>query len=87
VSVGFSTPPPEPPPLEHALWRLTKGARVVEARARQVPFGIELRISVDRELVWSRVYRDGHGHLLGEESNTKEGEFKALGWAAGGQQR
>jgi hypothetical protein len=80
MSVGFTTPPPEPPSLEHALWQLVKRGRTVAAVARQVPFGTELRISVDGELYWSRLYRDGHGHLLGEESDKKQGEFAALGW-------
>jgi hypothetical protein len=81
VSVGFSTRPPDPPPIEHALWQLAKGSRTVAAVARQVPFGTELRISVDGELYWSRLYRDGHGHLLGEESEKKRGEFIERGWA------
>jgi hypothetical protein len=31
-------------------------------RDGQAPLGTELRISVDGELYWSRLYRDGHGH-------------------------
>jgi hypothetical protein len=79
VSVGFRTPTPTPPAPEQELWRLAKNGHSVTSRARQVPFGLELRILVDDELWWSRVYRDGHGHWLGEESEKKRGEFAALG--------
>jgi hypothetical protein len=61
--------PHRQPSREHPLWRLTKGARATEACARQVPVGTELRISVDGELFWSRVYRDGDGQLLGEKAD------------------
>ena len=59
---------------------LTKKGHQVRATTRMTPGGPELRITVAGELWWSRVYRGGDGHLLGEESTKKRDEFAARGW-------
>jgi hypothetical protein len=81
VSVGFREPSPDPPaPDEHPLWALAKKGHQVRAATRMTPGGPELRIYVDDELWWSRVYRAGQGHWLGEEAEKKRGEFTERGW-------
>jgi len=44
------------PPVEHLLWRLRKDEKVAEARIREMAHGHELRISVDSQLVWSKLF-------------------------------
>jgi hypothetical protein len=75
--------PAAPPVREERLWALVKGARRAEATVRLTPAWPELRISVDGELFWSRVYR-GAGDDLVEASDAKRLEFVDLGWAAAG---
>ena len=59
MSVGFAKPRnPEHIP-EHSLWVLRKDSRTAEARVRQVPFGLELRIYYNRAFIRSEVVRDG----------------------------
>jgi hypothetical protein len=81
VSVGVSRPGEVPPPREYSLWRLTMNGHVVDAVARQVPRGTELRLSVNHKLWWCRVFSDGHGHLLGEKAEELRGQFTERGWA------
>jgi hypothetical protein len=75
--------PAAPPVREERLWALVKGARRAEATVRLTPAWPELRISVDGELFWSRVYR-GAGDDLVEAADAKRLEFVDLGWAAAG---
>jgi hypothetical protein len=59
MSVGFAERRnPEHIP-EHNLWTLTKNGKTAEARVRQVPFGIELRIYHNGSFLRSEVSRDG----------------------------
>ena len=62
--------PAAPTFAEHTLWTLTKGVKRAELRVRQHPLGHELRALYDRgsgdlSLLWSEVYRPGHGRGAG----------------------
>jgi hypothetical protein len=56
MTIGFQPWPSPVPPVEHLLWRLRKDGRVAEARVREMAHGHELRISVDNQLVWSKLF-------------------------------
>ena len=59
MSVGI-VPPRNPDHLpEHSLWVLRKDGKTAEARLRQVPFGLELRIYYNGTFLRSEVVRDG----------------------------
>jgi len=75
-------PEPAPPVREERLWALVKGARRAEGAVRVTPRGLELRIGVDGELFWSRVY--GRGDDLVEAAEVKRTEFEQRGWSAPG---
>lgn len=76
--------PATPPVREERLWALVKGARRAEGAVRVTPRGLELRIGVDGELFWSRVY--GRGDDLVEAAEAKRLEFTEKGWAGAGPQ-
>ena len=63
-------------------WTARKGERTAESRARVLPgVGLELRILVDGELVWSRLVRlGGEVKLLGHLSERCREDFEKLGW-------
>lgn len=73
--------PPSPPPVEHALWTLTKAAHQAEARVRSTPFGPELRILVDGELWWSQLFQPATEAGMRAAAERKREEFEAKGWA------
>ena len=75
--MGPQAPKPAVMP-EHALWTLTKRDHRVEARARDTPGGLELRIVIDGELWWSRVCPTIA--VIQAEAETKHAEFLAKGW-------
>lgn len=68
------------PPPDQLAWRLVKGGRTAEAHIRQIGDRRELRISVDDELLWSRLYERAIDQNLDEDASTKLNEFAALGW-------
>ena len=60
-------PAPEPPnPVERPLWRLVKAQRTAVALIHEWPHGWELRIEVDGQLRWARLFRRDHDGLLRE---------------------
>jgi hypothetical protein len=78
------TPPPAAPAADHFLWALEKPGHRVECRARHTPGGPELRIVIDRELWWSRLYRGAAPGELALGADTKRLEFEAKGWTQPG---
>ena len=57
MSVGLVGPRQPDPLIDRALWRALKGQRTAQAVVRLIPgVGLELRIEVDGQLRWSRVY-------------------------------
>lgn len=72
--------PPPPPPSEHSLWTLTKADRRAEARVRATPFGPELRILVDGELMWSQLFQPATEAGMQDAAERKREEFEAKGW-------
>lgn len=78
--------PKHPAPREvdapvHALWSLTKRTHRVDCGVRATPSGPEIRINLNGELWWSRVYRGATEETLTAEADRKRDEFIAKGWA------
>jgi hypothetical protein len=74
--------PAASPVREERLWALVKGPRRAEGVVRVTPLGLELRIGVDGELFWSRVY--ARGDDLIEDAEAKRIDFTEKGWATAG---
>jgi hypothetical protein len=74
--------PPAPTHPEYLLWALVKGARRVECRSRELPHGAELRVGVDGELYWSRVFTSVE--LLEEAAEYHRRAFESLRWTTPG---
>ena len=72
--------PPKPADtIDRPLWTLQRGARRAQAIAREVPgVGLELRIDIDGELRWSKLYRGGVG--VGMEAAAKRTALLEKGW-------
>jgi hypothetical protein len=67
MTVRLVPAPQLPPPDDRLVWRLLKGERCAQAVLRVLDFGLELRISVDEDLRWSQVVRDGTLDALASE--------------------
>jgi len=81
MSVGFRPFSPVPQFKERIYWRVRKGSRTAEARVRVLPIGLELRVLVGSDLVWSRLYRQGEDYrALGQMSEGCRIDFERLGW-------
>jgi len=80
VSIGFRSQPPEPPPLEAPLWRVTKDTREAHAIVRTMSHGRELRVFVGDDLRWSRLF-PGHE---GSQSTARVVEYDARAFEARG---
>lgn len=78
MSVGFAEPRNPDHIPEHNLWTLTKNGKTAEARVRQVPFGIELRIYHNGSFLRSEVSRDGR--TAGELAEEAKQAWVASRW-------
>ena len=72
--------PPYDPAPEHALWSLSKAGHRCDATAQMTETGLELRIAIDGELSWSRVYRVALAEDVAADAEEKRLEFEANGW-------
>ena len=63
-------------PVDLVLWRLVKAQRTAQAALRVLPFGSELRISVDGELCYTEMSADVR--TLARE---KRHAFEVRGWS------
>ena len=72
--------PPSDQAPDHHIWSLIKGDHRCEATARMTETGLELRIAIDGELSWSRVYRVALAEDVAAEAEEKRLEFEANGW-------
>lgn len=83
--MSWSPPGPSPrvdaTPVERVLWRVTKGGRVAEARARLMAHGTELRITVGAEVLLTTLYREGEAAKLAETSTGIRQTFVWKEWA------
>lgn len=84
TSRGLAQAMADPLELERPAWTLLKGERRAVATIRRQVAGRELRITVDGELLWSRLYRAGQEQALEEEARAKRQDFEALGWTVSG---
>ena len=67
-----------PPPNDRLTWRLVTGQRCAQAVLRVLEgLGLELRISIDGELRWSRLYR---GAGLEESALDMRRAFQQRDW-------
>jgi hypothetical protein len=68
---------------ETILWRVTNGTsgRYAEARVQVTRYGRELRITVDGEVVWSRVFgrREGVNELISLSDGFRM-DLERVGW-------
>jgi hypothetical protein len=82
MSIAFHTPDPPPPVHEQVYRRVREDTRTAEARVREVPgVGLELRVLVDDQLVWSQIYRGEQAFkFLGHMSEKCREDFQRLGW-------
>jgi hypothetical protein len=80
---GVPIPAPKrPTPIDQPLWRLVKAERIAIAVTRrylEIPDGLELRVSVDDSMRWSRMYR---GPGLESQAADLRRAFERLGWLA-----
>lgn len=77
--VGRPRPEP-PPPVEHLLWFLEKRDHRVECRVRATEYGPDLRIVIDGELFWSRMFTRAALVEVQDAAEAKREEFETLGW-------
>ena len=81
MSIGTGAKRSPPAPLEHLLWRVSKGTRIAEARLRLMAHGRELRVTVDDAPFFSRLFQgDQIGKALGIESASTLDNLLAHGW-------
>jgi hypothetical protein len=79
--MGFQHSDPIVPPSEALLWRVTKDTCNAQAVVRLLPHGRELRVTVNGDLMWSRLFRDDEdGHELGRMSDGCRVNFERVGW-------
>jgi hypothetical protein len=79
MTVRLVPAPQLPSPDDRLLWLLLKGERCAQAVVRVLDFGLELRVTVDTELRWSQLVRDGTIAALALE---KRRAFEERGWVA-----
>ena len=72
------TGPPTQPP-EYTLWTMAQEPRRLEARVRLGGLGLELRLLIDDELIWSQAF--GSSAALTREAEQKRLDFQGRGWA------
>ena len=78
VSPGSEpTGPPTHQP-EYTLWTMAQEPRRLEARVRLGGLGLELRLLVDDELIWSQAF--GSSAALTRAAEQKRLDFKGRGW-------
>lgn len=66
---------------EFVLWRATKDGRHAMAHTRRHPAGLELCITVEGELWWSRAFRPDELESLLPEATAKGRAMFEAGWA------
>ncbi len=71
------TGPPTQQP-EYTLWTMAQEPRQLEARVRLGGLGLELRLLIDDELIWSQAF--GSSAALTREAEQKRLDFQARGW-------
>lgn len=60
------------PPPERGGWALQRGERRVAARILEWPHGLELVITLDAEVRWTRLFRGDAGELDVEAEHKRE---------------
>ncbi|MGE0363052.1 MAG: hypothetical protein AB7R67_20230 [Vicinamibacterales bacterium] len=68
---------------EHSVWALEKAGHTCAGSVRATPWGPELRVVVDGELLWSHVYRGATDDELTDAVDRKRAEFEQEGWTNG----
>ncbi|MGE3703763.1 MAG: hypothetical protein AB7I13_00725 [Vicinamibacterales bacterium] len=77
---GRPAPSPPPMPDDRPLWVLVKAARSVRAVTRSHPLGVELRLLVGGEFLWSQVFRPTDRPTLTEVAELHRRDFLDRGW-------
>jgi hypothetical protein len=80
VSIGFRQNTPPPPPDAVVLWVCRKGKREARAVVRLMPHGRELRILVDGEMGWTRLYRNHEADHISQFAEGALAPFISIGW-------
>jgi hypothetical protein len=79
-----ATTSPADPPADQFLWALEKRDHRVECRVRATPGGAELRVVLDGELWWSRLFRGAPLSDLENAAEVKRIDFTLKGWTRPG---
>ncbi len=72
---------PRPSPQAYrVLWKYQRRADVIEGRVMAHPHGHRFELAVNDWVLWSQLFPDGQGILLGELAESTRRSYRGNGW-------